>query len=103
MGVTSAAAGSQKRDSDGGYLQATYKLPMGTKIGLAYGISNLDRHSSDSDTTLVKENERTTLGAYHPLTKHLNIVAEYNDARSQNQAGAENKARTISLGGILFF
>jgi len=96
-------AGGKQRKSDGGYVQATYVMPSKTKIGLAYGVSNLDRHSSDSDTTLVKENERTTLGAYHPLTKHLNIVAEYNDARSQNQAGAENKARTISLGGILFF
>jgi hypothetical protein len=93
----------KQRKSDGGYVQATYVMPSKTKIGLAYGISNLDRHATDSDTTLVKENERTTLGAYHPLTKHLNIVAEYNDARSQNQAGAENKARTISLGGILFF
>jgi len=97
------SATGKQRKSDGGYVQATYVMPSKTKIGLAYGISNLDRHSSDSDTTLVKENERTTLGAYHPLTKHLNIVAEYNDARSQNQAGAENKARTISLGGILFF
>jgi len=96
-------ATGKQRKSDGGYVQATYVMPSKTKIGLAYGISNLDKHSSDSDTTLVKENERTTLGAYHPLTKHLNIVAEYNDARSQNQAGAENKARTISLGGILFF
>ncbi len=95
-------AGNQRK-SDGGYVQATYVMPSKTKIGLAYGVSNLDRHSSDSDTTLVKEQERTTLGAYHPLTKHLNIVAEYNDARAQNQAGAENKSRTVSLGGILFF
>jgi predicted porin len=96
-------AGGKQRKSDGGYVQATYVMPSKTKIGLAYGISNLDKHSSDSDNTLVKENERTTIGAYHPLTKHLNLVAEYNDARSQNQNGAENKARTLSLGGILFF
>jgi predicted porin len=93
----------KQRKSDGGYAQLTYVLPSKTKVGLAYGISNLDRNSVESSTNLVKENERTTLGAYHPLTKHLNLVAEYNDARSQNQAGQENKARTISLGGILFF
>ncbi len=96
------AAGKQRK-SDGGYAQLTYVLPSKTKIGLAYGISNLDRNSTEVNTNLVKENERTTLGAYHPLTKHLNLVAEYNDSRSQNQAGAENKARTLSLGGILFF
>ena len=49
------------------------------------------------------ENERTTVGLYHPLTKHLNTVLEYNEGKSQNQAGAENKARTLSLGAILFF
>jgi len=96
-------AGGKQRKSDGGYVQATYTMPTKTKIGVAYGISNLDRHSSDSDTTLVKENERTTVGAYHPLTKHLNTVLEYNEGKSQNQAGAENKARTLSLGAILFF
>jgi len=96
------AAGKQRK-SDGGYVQATYTMPTKTKIGVAYGISNLDKHSSDSETTLVKENERTTVGAYHPLTKHLNTVLEYNEGKSQNQAGAENKARTLSLGAILFF
>jgi len=95
-------AGKQRK-SDGGYLQATYTMPTKTKLGLAYGISNLDRNSTEVNTNLVKENERTTFGVYHPITKHLNLVGEYNDARSQNQAGAENKARTLSLGGILFF
>jgi len=93
----------KQRKSDGGYAQVTYVMPTKTKIGLAYGISNLDRNATETSTNLVKENERTTLGLYHPLTKHLNLVGEYNDARSQNQAGAENKARTLSLGAILFF
>jgi hypothetical protein len=95
-------AGKQRK-SDGGYVQATYVMPTKTKIGLAYGVSNLDRNAVEVNDTLVKENERTTLGLYHPLTKHLNLVGEYNDARSQNQAGQENKSRTVSLGGILFF
>jgi len=91
-----------QRESDGGYIQATYVMPSKTKIGLAYGISNLDRAGADTNL-LLKETERTTLGAYHPLTKHLNLVAEYNDANAKNQASQENKARTVSLGGILFF
>jgi len=95
------AAGVQ-RESDGGYIQATYVMPSKTKIGLAYGVSNLDRAGADTNV-LVKESERLTLGAYHPLTKHLNLVAEYNDANAKNQISQENKARTVSLGGILFF
>jgi hypothetical protein len=48
-----------------------------------------------------------TVGAYHPLTKHLNLVAEYSQSERQvdlNVGGdAEAKAKTISLGAILFF
>ena len=46
-----------RRDSDGGYVQATYVLPTKTKLGVSWGRSNLDKTSSDSDTNLVKENE----------------------------------------------
>lgn len=96
------AAGKQRK-SDGGYVQATYALPSKTKIGLAYGVSNLDRNATEANLSLFKESERVTAGLYHPLTKHLNLVAEYNDTSVQNQNGNENKARTVSLGGILFF
>ncbi len=42
-------SGANKRDSDGGYVQANvYVLPTKTKIGVAYGVSNLDRASGAS-------------------------------------------------------
>jgi len=59
--------------------------------------------ASGEATTLVKDNERITLGLYHPLTKHLNLVAEYNDTNSKSHANVEREARTGSLGAILFF
>jgi len=94
-----------KRDSDGGYVQATYALPTATKIGVSWGISNLDKTSTEVATasTLVKENEMWTVGVYHPLTKSVNLVAEYSNVKATNQANAENKSDIISLGGILFF
>ena len=91
------------RDSDGGYVQATYVLPTKTKAGISWGQSNLDLASAESNTTLVKSNEMVTAGLYHPLTKHLNLVGEYSHIKSENQAGAENKTNSVSLGGILFF
>ena len=91
------------RDSDGGYVQGTYVLPTGTKLGVAYGVSNLDLATGETNTTLVEENERTTVGVYHPLTKHLNLVAEYNKVEATNQAGTSNESDTIALGAILFF
>lgn len=93
-----------KRDSDGGYLQATYVLPIKTKLGVAYGRSNLDLAAGEaSSTSLVDSNERYTVGLYHPLTKHLNLVAEWNDIESRAHNGDKNKATTGSLGAILFF
>jgi predicted porin len=103
FGAQGSTATGGKRDSDGGYVQATYILPTKTKIGLAYGISSLDAAGGETATTLVKDNERYTVGLYHPLTKHLNLVAEYNDVEAKSHNGIENKARSGSLGAILFF
>jgi len=94
--------GVNKRDSDGGYIQGTYVLPTKTKLGVAYGVSNLDRANGDG-TGFVSKNDRTTVGLYHPLTKHLNLVAEYNDIESRAHDGSRNESRHGSLGAILFF
>jgi predicted porin len=96
------------RDSYGGYVQATYVLPTKTKLGLSWGESNLDRADGEDaivaiNSGLVKKNEMWTAGIYHPLTKHLNLVAEYSYQRSTNQADQENHADVGSLGAILFF
>jgi predicted porin len=99
---TTTGAG-KKRDSDGGYVQATYVIPTGTKLGVAYGVSNLDEASGETATALVEKNERWTVGAYHPLTKHLNLVAEYNNVQSEGHSGTDVESDHISLGAILFF
>ena len=97
------ANGTAKRDSDGGYIQATYVLPTKTKLGLAYGVSNLDRANGSDSADFVSKNDRMTIGLYHPLTKHLNLVAEFNDIESRSQTGVRNESRHGSLGAILFF
>jgi hypothetical protein len=66
-------------------------------------LTSLDGAGGETPTTLVKDNERYTVGLYHPLTKHLNLVAEYNDVEAKAHNGIENKARSGSLGAILFF
>lgn len=103
-GAQITAAGAKRRDSNGGYLQGTYTLPgIGTKLGLAYGVSKLDNVAGDA-ATLVEKNERYTVGAYHPLTKHLNLVAEYNRIKSEGQTSAnQTESDSISAGAILFF
>jgi len=93
----------KKRDSDGGYVQATYVIPTGTKLGVAYGVNNLDEASGETGGDLLESNERWTVGAYHPLTKHLNLVAEYNRAEAEAHNGNDADSDSISLGAILFF
>jgi predicted porin len=104
--VSGFDATGKRRDSKGGYVQGTYTVPgVGTKLGLSWGQSNLDGNSADTFDEI--KDEMWTVGAYHPLTKHLNLVAEYSDVKrkvDQTAGGnAEAKAKTISFGAILFF
>jgi len=106
MGFQGVSATGTKRDSDGGYVQATYVIPTGTKLGVAYGVSTLD-YADATDraavANLVENNNRWTVGAYHPLTKHLNLVAEYNSTEAESHNGLSAQTDTVSLGAILFF
>ena len=101
FGSQGANGAGQKRDSDGGYIQATYVLPTKTKLGFAYGVSNLDQIAGDSNQ--VDKNDRITVGLYHPRTKHLNLVAEYGNIESKSIVGTKTEQQQGSLGAILFF
>ena len=95
--------GEKSKDS-GGYVQGTFVVPgIGTKLGASWGESNSKLASSGFDI----ENRSWIIGAYHPLTKHLNLVAEYTDQEKKDlYPGASTKkieTDTVSLGAILFF
>ena len=103
FGANGATSAGLERDSDGGYVQATFVIPTGTKLGASYGISNLDLASGEAASSLLEENKRWTVGAYHPLTKHLNLVAEYNQVESSSHSNLKAESDSFSLGAILFF
>jgi len=92
-------------------VQATYKLPVGTTVGASWGISKVkqtaaDRTAYTAALTGDYENESWIVGAYHPITKHLNLVGEYTNTEYQNVSnfkGYDGKAKTFALGAILFF
>jgi len=96
---------ANERDQDGGYVQATYVIPTGTKLGVAVASSRQDLASGETagSTAAMDSNDRWTVGAYHPLTKHLNLVAEYNAIESKDHQGDKNESDSVSLGAILFF
>jgi len=91
-------------DVDGGYVQATYTLPgIGTKLGASWGISKIDGKGAGVGDF---ENESWIVGAYHPLTKSLNLVAEYTDTDYEDIGlvkGLNGGAKTFALGAIMFF
>ena len=71
---------------DGGYVQATYVIPTGTKLGVASASTDIDLASGEDCWCYCNgSNDRWTVGAYHPLTKHLNLVAEYNAIESMTR------------------
>lgn len=103
FGSNGVDASGSRRDSDGYYVQATYATPFKTKLGVAYGRSNLDKSNASDSNSLVDKNERYTVGAYHPLTKSLNLVAEYNRVKAEAHSGVSNESDTYTAGAILFF
>ena len=91
------------RDSKDWYVQGTYTIPgVGTKLGVSYGESELEYNSNEGATDDY-EQKMWTVGAYHPLTKHLNLVAEYSHSKAEDTGDLNGKSKTIALGAILFF
>lgn len=99
--------GTKDHDVKGGYVQGTYTIPgPGTKIGLSWGESKYDHNSTDGAGAGDFRDKSWVLGVYHPLTKSLNLVAEYTDTKLDNigmDKTLNGKARTMALGAILFF
>jgi predicted porin len=91
-----------ERDSDGYLVQFTYKLGD-TKLGVNYGVSNLDLASGEPVSDLVKTNEKYTVGAYHSLTENLTLLAEFTDTKSEAHNGTENDASNFNIGAYLSF
>lgn len=98
----------KRRDSTDWYVQGTYTIPgVGTKLGVSYGESQLDRNGSEKFVgSKDYQNSMWTVGAYHPITKHLNLVAEYSEQKLEAanfDRAFDGKAKTVALGAILFF
>ena len=95
-----------KTESDGYFLQGTYKFGD-TKVGLNYG-ENKDRNgfalTGVSPLNNIK-NRAYTLGVYHSLNKFITLVGEFNDEKVTNVSDTnfDNKNRTLSFGGLIFF
>ncbi len=100
----------EERDSDGYYVQARYRMPMGTLLGLSVGESNLDetyldkaKNAADSTYSLVETNESWVVGLYHPIGEALNLVLEYSETEAEAHNGNEAEEEVVAVGAIMFF
>jgi predicted porin len=92
------------RKSYGGLAQLTYKIPeTNLKLGVNYGSSRLSRADNETAPTLVKKNDKVSLGVYDQLTPNLLLLAEGTPMWSQNQRGDENKAWLMNVGAFVSF
>jgi len=92
----------KERDSSNWYIQGTFTAPFGTKFGVSYGETELDKSRALGETHDAKS-DSWIIGAYHPLTKSVNLVAEYVDLESEDFGNRDADAQTFSLGAIMFF
>ena len=104
--ILPTSAAGDKRKSDGGYVQATYKMDR-LKLGVSYGISQLkladDEKAFQSSSILVKRNSSAVAGVYYSLTKSLTLVGEYIHTKAEAWNGNSAKENDVAIGGILFF
>lgn len=92
-----------RRESDGYLGQVSYTLGN-TKFGVNYGVNNLDANAGEVGVdTLLSKNEKFTVGVYHNLTPNLTLLAEYTDAKSENQVGGEINTDNINVGAFVAF
>jgi predicted porin len=109
--LNAMSAGGQKRESGGGYVQATYKIQK-LKIGVSYGISQLqmgdDERAFGAGTNrpaidLLRRNSSGVVGLYYSLTKSVTLVTEGIVSKAQAWDGNSAEEKDVALGGILFF
>ncbi len=92
------------RTSYGFLGQLTYKIPATRlKPGVSYGMSFLDLASGEDNPTFLRSNAVATAALFYSVTESLTLTAEYDNIRSENQAGDSLSSNSVALGGIIFF
>jgi len=96
-------AAGRKRDSEGYYVQGSYKVLPRLKLVGSYGVSNLYQAPGEDNAMLVRRNESEVGAAFYNLTDWISLVAEYAHSRSISHGPNRNGDNTVSGGAVLFF
>ena len=93
----------QLRDSEGLYVQGSWKPLPKLKLVASYGESSLNQAAGDIDPLLVRRNEAYIGAGYYSLTDWVTLVGEY--AHQEDKSHGPNKASSdaFTAGAILFY
>ena len=99
--IDAADANGTPRDSSGWFTQVTQTFGA-TKVGLNYGVSEVDLAGIDQ-LSQVEKQSKFSLGVYHTLWQMFTVSAELSsmEAESHNNESIENEA--VSIGFSLSF
>ena len=97
------SAGGALRDSEGGYVQGTFKVTPKFKLAASYGESSLYRAAGDIDPNLVRRNEAYVGAGYYNLTDWVTLVGEYAYQESKSHGPASTTSNAFTAGAILFY
>ncbi len=100
--VLSTDAKGNRRDSDGFYVQGTYKIDKVT-LAASYGESHLDLAKGEVNPTLLSVNKSWVAATHYALTDWVTLVGEYINTKAEAHGGNKAKSDTIAIGAILFF
>ncbi len=98
-----AAGTGNARDSQGGYVQASYAFTDRLSLGGSWGVSQLDLASKEVNANLVKQNESEIAFAKYKLTNWVNLQAEYVHTDSENHGGKSLSDDAIIAGTTFFW
>ena len=97
-------------DGNGYYLQGTYTFNGQTKVGVSYGVGEIDGDKGNVQGMVDIERSLWTVGVYHDVSSWLRVIAEFNhgtlDVAGNVSAGLDGRkaeAQTFSVGGFLFW
>jgi predicted porin len=94
----------ETRDSEGYYIQGSWKPIPKLKLVASYGQSSLDLAPGDTNAELlVRRNAAWIGGAYYSLTDWLTLVGEYAYVTSQAQGGNQAIEHSFDVGTFLAF
>jgi hypothetical protein len=108
MAVDAVDSADKERDVTSLLGQVAYTIMGATKIGIQYGLVDIDETNQDradraAGTSWLDTRTATTLGVWHNVTPSWQIIAEYTMAKAEWFDGADRDSSTFAIGTFYYW